>query len=172
MTPQPVTPRSKATSMTTSLASEPGRYRILRGELSDIREEMWTVKASAKKLKIKYGKLRKEKAHSIDVNIRERHKLERKKAMAELEKKHLAEKDAEKAEYKALVTEFEIREKILSKQLDSIVQRELTVEQEMKRRRQSLSLEELLAYVDKRADEEHMRKRSKTEGGNADDEKA
>lgn len=71
MTPPLETPHHGSVSM-----GAPARYQALRCELSDIDEELKRMNAVAAENKDKYDKLRDEKKHSIDVEMKERHKAE------------------------------------------------------------------------------------------------
>ncbi|KAL1643572.1 hypothetical protein SLS61_009200 [Didymella pomorum] len=148
----------------TSLKTKSDIIKVSGRMLIDIREDRQRVGALAKENEEKYDKLREEKAYSIDVTMKEYHKLERQRVMAELGKKHLAEKDAKKAEYRALVAEFKGHGETINKELEDIIQNEANVEREMKHSSKNLSLDDILAHMDKEADRKRMRKRRKTEG--------
>lgn len=156
----------------TSLKTKSDIIKVSGRMLIDIREDRQRVGALAKENEEKYDKLREEKAYSIDVTMKECHKLERQRVMAELGKKHLAEKDAKKAEYRALVAEFKGHGETINKELEDIIQNEANVEREMKHSSKNLSLDDILAHMDKEADRKRMRKRRKTEGIPAGDVEA
>lgn len=84
--------------------------------------------------------------------------------MAELEKKHKAEENAQKAEYRALVAEYEGYKIDINKEREGVLQCKTSMERDLKHRRDSMWFEELLAYVDQEADKKRMRKRRKTHG--------
>lgn len=72
--------------------------------------------------------------------MKERHKAERQALMTELEKKHKAEESAQKAEYRALVAEYEGHKSNINKRREGVLQRRTAVERDLKHRRDSLSL--------------------------------
>lgn len=146
------------------------RYRATRDKIHDTVEELERIDAAAEANKKKYLKPLHDLKHSIDVEMKQRHENEIKDMLQRLKTKHRAEDVMEKEKYQAVNTEYRGQKEKLTKERELVLQRKRAEEQDAKHQRDSLSREDLLAYLDQDADEQRTRKRRKTKGVPTGDE--
>lgn len=96
--------------------------------------------------------------------MKQRHKEEIKELLEKLKSKHKAEEVTEKEKYQALTIEKKGHMERLTKKRELVLQRKDAEEQDTKHQRDTVSHEDLLAFIEKTVDEKYMRKRRKTEG--------
>lgn len=136
--------------------------QTLENQLRDLGDELECIDIVAQDKKIKYTKLRSETTHSIDVEMKERHKADIEATMEQLYRKHKAEENTKRGEYDALVNEYNSQMDVISKQRRNVLQRKRTLEQELEDMENSLLDQEPLSDLGRRTDIERAQKRSKT----------
>lgn len=85
-------------------------FQAVRGEMSDILEELYHPEATANEYEEKYAPLGGETKRIIDADTKKCHKEKTKAMLEQLAKKHKAGEGTEKAGYRPLVAEYDIAE--------------------------------------------------------------
>lgn len=137
-------------------------YKALRDRQDDINDEMRSIKATEHDNKTEYDDLRAKKAHSIDVDMVARYKEERARVMQKLIQEQKVEERAQKGDYRSLVAEYNGLVEKTSTRLQALIERCAAVEKEIRKERDNLSQDQLLAYLDNNTDKERKQKRRKT----------
>jgi hypothetical protein len=147
------------------------RYQAARDKMYDTVEELERIEAAIEANRKVYHERWEEVKYSIDVEMKRRHDKEIKELnekvqemKQDLKAKHRAEEVTGKERYQAVVAEQREHHGTLSKEKELMLQRKHKAQRDAEHRRDSLSREDVLAYLEQCADEMRMRKRRKTQG--------
>ena len=108
--------------------------------------------------------------HSIDVEMKARHKEEIQAALDKLRAKHEAEQAAKKGEYRDLKAKAINHDQKVAEQLEEVTEQLKTVMQDLERQRNCLSREELLAFFERHTENARAQYRRKVNSGGAYEE--
>jgi hypothetical protein len=147
-----------------------GRYQALIDKRDSLDNEIKRIESAATETKKTLNDRREKMRHSIDVEMKARHKEELQAAMDELKKKHKAEEVANKAAYQELKAEAINHDQKVVEQLEKVKKQQKAVIQDLERQRKSLSREELLAFLERHTDNERAQKRRKVNSEGAYEE--
>jgi hypothetical protein len=138
-----------------------GLYQALIDKRDSLDNEIKRIESAATETKKTLNDRREKMRHSIDVEMKARHKEELQAAMDKLKKKHKAEEAANKAAYQGLKAEAINHDQKVVEQLEKNKKQQEAVIQDLERQRKSLSREELLAFLERHTDNERAQKRRK-----------
>jgi hypothetical protein len=150
-------------------------------QLNDAEDEIARIDGFAHDKNLEFDRMRAVKRHSIDIEMKGRHKAEIEATMAQLKRRHKTEELALKGEYAALKAQHEAhkdeskkrKELALAekKMLRSEMLRSEMLRSEIQRQGNLLPREELLACIDEYGYKERAEKRRKTQHSSLDNGK-
>lgn len=138
-------------------------YQALIDKRDSLQNEIRRIESAAAETKKTLNDRREQMRHSIDVEMRARHKEEVQAAMEKLREKHEAEKAARKGAYQELKAKAIDHDRQVVEQLEKVREEQKAVMQKLEHRRNSLSREELLAFLERHTDNERAQKRRKVD---------
>jgi hypothetical protein len=145
-------------------------YQALIDKRDSLDNEIEHIKSAAAEKKKSWDDRREQMIHSIDVEMKTRHKEDIQAALNELKEKHDAEKDAKKGAYNDLKAKAINHDQKVAEQLEKVKEQHNAVIQDLERQRNSLSREELLAFLERHTENERAQKRRKVNSEGAYEE--
>lgn len=145
-------------------------YQALVHKRESLENEIERIKSEAAETKKTLDDRREQMKHSIDVEMKARHKEEIQAALDKLRAKHEAEQAAKKGEYRDLKAKAINHDQKVAEQLEEVTEQLKTVMQDLERQRNCLSREELLAFFERHTENARAQYRRKVNSGGAYEE--
>ncbi|KAJ4324206.1 hypothetical protein N0V94_001418 [Neodidymelliopsis sp. IMI 364377] len=147
-------------------------YYSLTSQLNNAENEIARIESFAHDKNLQFDRMRAVKRHSIDVDMKGRHKAEIEATMAQLKRRHKTEELTLKGEYAALKAQHQAHKNESKKQRELVLAKKKILHSEVQRQINLLPREEVLACIDGYGYEERVGKRRKTQHDTLDDDKS